>query len=183
MIRGKCGLHFREEHNSKLGQGCLSKKCITVLTLCSFSERLKVSMLISSLTKKEECKNCNCWRNSCYLHVVSYQFLCGAGRPWPAGCVYTDFLWERKEGRGVREGESRKTWPLPRNSSPGHLPPLGCRAYNILMQTHVYTHDQVRAHTHTHTIREYCSWNRIHLKGQLIRLKYDNFHTKILQHF
>ena len=118
-------------------------------------------MLISSLTMKEECKNRNCWRNSCYLHVVSYQFLCGAGWPWPAGCVYTDFLWERKEGRGVREGESRKTRPLPRNSSPGHLPPLGCRAYNILMQTHVYAHDQVRAHK----IREYCSWNRIHLRA------------------
>ncbi len=85
-------------------------------------------------------KNCSCWRNSCYLHVVSYQFLCGAGWPWPCGSVYTDFLGERKEGRGAREGESRKTPPLPRNSSSWHLPPLGRSAYHIVKQTHVHTH-------------------------------------------
>lgn len=63
--------------------------------------------------------------------------------------VFTQISSEKeKEGLekawAEREKKKKNTAPLPRNSSSQHLPPLGCRAYHILMQTHVHTH----VHTH-----------------------------------
>lgn len=123
----------------------LFKKCVTVFTsqrvrrLAGWSVDWKRARSVKTVTA-EGTAAISMW------FLISFCVV-PAG-PDPVGCVYTDFLWERKEGLGKARAEKHHHYLEIHPPSIHLLWDGGNTTYSC---RHMFTQ---RAHTHTHTVSE-----------------------------